>query len=297
MKRIYALENARSDLTVFRSLKEKNNKKFPIFATSNLMNYVNDNPPYIYNDEESLIMKKNNNVNCTILRYFLSICYGVSLSVKNGIRNIVCIGAPASELVVLIKLFPSVNFYLFKDPFNNEKFDGRIYKPNASRPGISNVFVYNRDINDNDINKFHKYEKLTVICNIRHGSVARPGQLSMCKIIDYQKNIVQKINPMYSITKFCVPYNSGSTAYMDGVMFCPIYAKGNSTETFIITMPNFKIIDYDHDRYNNFMFSHNKLRMNEYIDLNAFCTVIEDLISKFNINYIRICNFIERYIL
>ena len=173
-------------------------------------------PAHKYNEEESSNMKNGRKINCSMLRSFLANLHAITLAVSNGVKDVVAIGAPASEFVVLVKLFPHVRFHFFKDPFNAKKFDKRI--DGHDDVTKKNIKIHNREIKDEDITLLTG-TNLIVVCNIRQGHMARPGQVSMYKITHYQRGIIEKINPLYATMKFSVPYIAGTTEYMDGLLF------------------------------------------------------------------------------
>ncbi len=247
----------------------------------NIIDYIKCKPMFKYDVEESARMKNGRKMNCSSLRSFISILHSINLAVSDGVTTVISVGAPSSEFVVLVKLYPRIKFHFFKDPFSNKKFDNRIGRHNGNR--TNNVKIYDGEIDSYDVK--HLMKNALLVCNIRHGTMTKQGYHPMNKIADYQLFVMEILKPMCAIMKFSLPYEEGNTKYVHGLLFPPVYAKNNSTECFLLLGNDADIIEYNHDKYNDLMFTYNKMRNYDdsgWLDFSIMCKVLNSYLRMPN---------------
>lgn len=76
---------------------------------------------------------------------------------------------------------------------------------------------------------------------------------------ELQKNWVLKLNPKASMLKFRLPWEGGSTNYLKGDIYLPIWGRETTTETRLISVSPFEIVPYDNKKYEEQCFHFNRV--------------------------------------
>jgi len=164
--------------------------------------------------------------------------------------------APGTHTEYLASLFPMIKFVLV-DPSNfiaksgaqieirQSFFTDEIAKEFADKPNV--LFI--SDIRSADWKVMNEEEVEQTVEN---------DQIMQMKW-------VLLMNPIASMLKFRLPWGSGTTQYLEGKIYLPIWGPQTTTETRLMVERGAKIIKYDHKKYEEQMFYFNvETRVNLY---------------------------------
>ncbi len=84
-------------------------------------------------------------------------------------------------------------------------------------------------------------------------------QVEICVARDqeWQSTWHKLMQPLFSMFKFRLPWDSGTTRYLDGQVFLPVYGPQTTTETRLVVTRDAEEKDWDNTRYQDQMFYFN----------------------------------------
>eukprot|EP01028_Stygiella_incarcerata_P006405 TRINITY_DN2611_c0_g1_i1.p1 TRINITY_DN2611_c0_g1~~TRINITY_DN2611_c0_g1_i1.p1 ORF type:complete len:652 (+),score=162.69 TRINITY_DN2611_c0_g1_i1:57-2012(+) len=86
--------------------------------------------------------------------------------------------------------------------------------------------------------------------------------------MSWQQDWIEIMKPRVSMLKFRLPYTKGTTPYLKGKLFLPIWGGRTTTETRLVVheADNLEKMDYDHTTYEEELFYHNTIRRTQYYE-------------------------------
>lgn len=234
-----------------------------------------------YNFPDSLILKDNDkrekyspskkmddNLHLGQLKLFtnelvfvLQHCYSDASEKR---KQIVYIGAgPGNHLVILTRMFPTIEWHLF-----DVRFDPELSK-------IKNVKLFRRYFDEEDVKNYSSIQEknvvdLYLISDIRNLSYDSGGwsleeELKVMEDMELQKNWVQSIKPKFSMLKFRLPFPEKeviakvgeSVFYLDGIIYKQPWARSKSIETRLVVPCEYKMKKWNLRQYEEQMYYHN----------------------------------------
>lgn len=167
--------------------------------------------------------------------------------------------APGTHINYLSEvLFPDVNFVLV-DP---AAFDCRP----SDRIQIRNTFFTDEIANE------YVDQGILFICDIRSTDIGIPTserEGMVARDMLWQQKWIKIMKPQYSMVKFTLPYcpPPGSTQYLDGKLFMPVFGGRTSTECRLIIDDPESSREWDHEEYESYMFHHNTITRTACFDV------------------------------
>lgn len=179
-------------------------------------------------------------------------------------KKVIYIGAgPGNHLVILARMFPSIEWHLF-----DVRFDPELSK-------IKNVKLFRRYFEEEDIETYRSLREeeifdLYLISDIRNLSYDSGGwsieeELKVMEDMELQKKWVLSIKPKYSMLKFRLPFPEKevidkigeSVSYLDGIIYKQPWARSKSIETRLVVPHEYKIREWNLRQYEEQMYYHN----------------------------------------
>jgi 2-polyprenyl-3-methyl-5-hydroxy-6-metoxy-1,4-benzoquinol methylase len=199
---------------------------------------------------------------------FLTIYFKSSPQFINKEKYVVYAGsAPGTHILYLSNLFPQVHFELY-DP---REFDKKL----NNNPMINIHVQYFTDETASEwVSNLpeHNNKVILLISDIRTGDTETMDYNEVEERVktdhEWQQNWYNIIKPQLSMFKFRLPWQDGTTTYMDGNIHLQAYPPITSTETRLIVCKNAKQRAYDNRKYEDQLFYFNTiLRINNYNNL------------------------------
>lgn len=170
--------------------------------------------------------------------------------------------APGRHIPYLARLFPELKFFLV-DPAD---FD---VKP-TERIIVRQDFFTEGTVKE--LQQTYKDEKIVFISDIRTGDPKIMEQQEVeehvQKDMQMQMNWVLDLKPVASMLKFRLPWSDGSTKYLKGDIYLPVWGPQTTTETRLIVhgSDNGQLIEYDNRLYEEQMFYFNTTTRVQYYE-------------------------------
>jgi len=167
--------------------------------------------------------------------------------------------APGTHIKYLSEeLFPDVNFVLVDPaPFDVKETD--------------KIKIINDFYTDELAMKYSKkngYDKLLFVSDIRSMSASMSDRDKEERVkIDMkcQAEWHKIMEPTATMLKLRMPYVAGTTTYLSGKVFFPIWGGRTTTETRLVVTSNEERV-YDHNEYEDLMFHHNTITRTSYFE-------------------------------
>lgn len=182
---------------------------------------------------------------------------------EEGITCIYAGAAPGTHISFLSRLFPEVHFVLI-DPSDFS------FEPNSK-------ITTRQEFMTNEIAEEFQHMKTIFLSDVRSADWRTMNEIQLeshiKKDMTNQMNWHLALKPIASLLKFRLPWTSGSTLYLEGDIYLPVWGPQTTTESrLLVTTSNLKV--YDHDSYNERMFFFNNATRvfaykHDIIDINA----------------------------
>ena len=126
--------------------------------------------------------------------------------------------------------------------------------------------MHNTYFTDELAKKFQARDNLLFISDIR----SRENRMEkQCEIeMENQKRWHKIINPKASMFKFRLPYAKGTSKYLDGKIYLPVWGGRTSTEARLVCTTQ-QEKEYDHTEYGSQMFHFNTVTRTTYFEHNV----------------------------
>lgn len=185
-------------------------------------------------------------------------------------KIILYIGAgPGNHIPYLVQLFPEYIYHLY----DKTKFVRAVYE--IEKNPKYHVKIYNKYFEKNDT-KLYKGKNVFIISDIRNIEIAKTGDTKLSDKMVMNDMYLQKswydiIKPQCALFKFRLPWNPGTTQYLDGTIYFQVWEGKHSTETRLI--PNGKLKDYDNTKYEEQLHYFNRVTRRQYYQhkFNCYC--------------------------
>ena len=160
--------------------------------------------------------------------------------------------APGTHIKYLAELFPTYRFFCV-DPadFKLEPTD--------------RIEVRQEFFTEETVAELHRRpEPKLFVSDIRTGDPKVQNNKEVEEAVKFdqelQKNWVLQLKPKASMLKFRLPWEAGTTTYLKGDIFLPIWGRETTTETRLISRgPEFPLVDYDNRKYEEQCFHFNRV--------------------------------------
>ena len=159
--------------------------------------------------------------------------------------------APGHHIPLLAKLFPSCQFLLY-DP---AAFCRALVQSSPPNVKVFHDTFFTEDVAAALASEYEG-KPFVFISDIRTGK----EETYVREDMERQKAWVHILNPMASMVKFRLPWQSGKTRYLDGEILLPVYAPLTSTECRLITTQGLIVAPdrvYDNQTYERACAYHN----------------------------------------
>lgn len=168
--------------------------------------------------------------------------------------------APGTHIAFLSELFPHLHF-LCVDP-------GEFKVSPTERITIRQEFF-----TDEIVEELLREEQRPIlfISDIRTGNYKAQSDAQVEKAIRFdqelQKNWVLQLRPKASMLKFRLPWESGTTEYLDGTIYLPVWGRETTTETRLVSVgPDYRLVRYDNKQYEEQLFYFNRVTRVQYYE-------------------------------
>jgi len=166
-------------------------------------------------------------------------------------RMVVYAGAaPGTHIAFLSDMFPELHFYCVDPaPFTVKETD--------------KITIVQDLFSDEMAQKLgEEYPSLLFISDIRSADWERHNDSVIEEKVQrdmvMQKEWHMRMKPTHSMLKFRLPWAAGTTSYLDGDVYLPVWGPITTTETRLITKENTVAeIEYDHKKYEEQLFFFN----------------------------------------
>ncbi len=180
---------------------------------------------------------------------------------EKGMLVVYAGAAPGQHIKVLAELFPDLIFLLLDSaPFRCEATD-KLMIWQQSDPYSENVLMEVRA---------RRERKLFISDMHTGGSSDRPEVVDQYVAADMEKQMEwhQRLAPEASLLKFRLPWEEGTSAYLDGELFFSCFGPQTTTETRLLVLPKGqgRLRDYDHKAYEEQMFYFNRMVRVQYYE-------------------------------
>lgn len=171
---------------------------------------------------------------------------------QNDIIVVYAGSAPGTHIQYLSELFPEIQF---------ELYDPREFSEKLTSKKINTHVQYFTDETAKKWRSSEHKEDILLISDIRTGEplTMTPDEVENRVKIDHewQLNWYNIIKPKYTMFKFRLPWQDGSTMYLDGDIYIQPFPPSTSTETRLIVKENAQMKLYNNRLYENQLFYHN----------------------------------------